>query len=222
MKLPFELRRRVYIHHTGSLMARIPSGGLISFPKVSKCECFGSVSTTPQPIEMPLARLCKELRREYLYFFYFRFPLYFTCTCELYSRLQSNHTLRRTVRDLCVHWVGSDSDKAFQLLAACHSLTRLNIRISKATTYYQTPREQEMRMFFRAQKPARLEDALGMDELLALRGIKSVMVSHLQAKQGARRCEEDRSCLQTLLRSKLTLPAKTEASVVTDVDDENA
>ncbi len=63
-----------------------------------------------------------------------------------------------------------------------------------------------MNRYFVPQRPARLFDALGIDELLHLRGMVEVKVSHILAKQGSRRSDEERAGLQALLSDKLLLP----------------
>ena len=78
-----------------------------------------------------------------------------------------------------------------------------------------------MQHFFRSVKPLRLCDALGIDELLALRGLEDVTVSHIPVRKvyrrsdkNFRRPDEDRASLQALLWETLVRPTD-------DADDED-
>jgi len=177
----------------------------------SELDCYCGKWTSPNtsanaliyPVDMALARTCSQIKTEYLEFLYHKYTLYFDCCCELSKRLQGNPTLRSSLRSVRVHWTGPLSDKAFTRLAKCQELKHLDIVVSKSTTIYETSREKEMRRYFRSNKPVRLADALGIDELLTIRGLTSVCVSHVHARQTAKRTDEERANLQGLLRAKL-------------------
>lgn len=152
---------------------------------------------------MALARACNQIKNEYLEFLYHKYTLYFDCSCELNKRLKNNPALRSNLRSVKVHWTGPVSNIAFTRLAKCQELKHLDVVISKSTTSFETPREREMRRFFHSLKPARLADALGIDELFTIRGLASVCVSHVNGRQSVKRTDEERANLQGLLKFKL-------------------
>ncbi|KAK3692253.1 hypothetical protein B0T22DRAFT_503206 [Podospora appendiculata] len=203
-KLPLELRHRVYDQYIRS--ASIPE--IYSHPRKTACDCVAYCPSPYgffQPVSLALARTSTQIRDEFLAYFYKKATVGFTCSCELLKRVTDNDILRNSVRKIRVHWTGPVSDQAFLLLAKCPGLKELEIIISKSTTAYMTKREKELRKYFTTQKPVRLVDALGIDELLLIRGIENVSVSHLNTKQGGRRVDEDKVNLRALLRSKLKL-----------------
>ncbi|KAK3951709.1 hypothetical protein QBC32DRAFT_261847 [Pseudoneurospora amorphoporcata] len=204
LTLPAELRQIVY----GWYATKIVASTLVAYQS-DNCDCgkWTSPNTSATPtiyrVDMALARTCRQIKTEYLEFVYHKYTLYFDCCCELNKRLKINPALRSSLRSIKVHWNGPVSDKAFTRLAKCQELKHLDIVVSKSTTCFETPREKEMRRYFRSLKPARLVDALGIDELLTIRGLTSVCVSHVNAKQNVKRTDEERANLQGLLRVKL-------------------
>ncbi|EFX00472.1 hypothetical protein CMQ_7474 [Grosmannia clavigera kw1407] len=150
-----------------------------------------------------LARTCKTIRNEFLEFVYSEEFFSFGCTCDMYSHLYTNKLLQASIRSVKVHWCGPKADLAFSLLASCPKLRQIHIVISKATTTALTQRQTEMLQYFPTQRSTRICDALGIDELLKLRGMTNVYVSHILAKQGARRTDEERAGLLLLLLDKL-------------------
>lgn len=109
-----------------------------------------------------------------------------------------------TLRNIRVHWTGPEMDKAYLLLGKCPKLSKLDVAVSRSTTARLTPRETEMRRFFNSStRQPRIADALGMDELLLIRGLDTVIVSHQSTKQIARKSEDERASLQGLLQAKL-------------------
>ncbi|KAK3340905.1 hypothetical protein B0H65DRAFT_275711 [Neurospora tetraspora] len=205
LKLPAELRQNVYRWYATKIVAST----LVAYPSELNCDC--GKWTPPNPstlpaihrVDMALARTCSQIKTEYLEFLYHKYTLYFDCSCELSKRLKSNPNLRASLRSIKVHWTGPVSDKAFSRLAKCQELRHLDIAISKSTTNFETPREKEMRRYFHSMKPARLADALGIDELLSIRGLTSVCVSHVNGRQSTKRTDEERANLQGLLKFKL-------------------
>ncbi|KAK0722778.1 hypothetical protein B0T26DRAFT_674441 [Lasiosphaeria miniovina] len=215
LKLPAEVRRNVYEHLTPK-----STSGIVATPKKSRCSC--AAYTPPafwpvRPLDMALAQASSKLRDEFFGFIYARYSFHFTCTCDLLYRLKANKFLRVTLNSVRVHWTGPESDKAFLVLAKCPTLKELDVIISKSTTSKLSKRETELRSWFTAQKPARITDALGMDELLLIRGLEAVTVTHLLARQGARRSDEDRASMLALLNAKLKLPRE-EGSSESDSD----
>lgn len=205
LKLPAELRQNIFRWYASSIIA--PT--LVAYPGALKCHCgkwtppTNSAHPPIYQVDMALARTCSQIKTEYLEFFYHKHTLYFDCCCELNARLKSNLALRSSLRSIKVHWTGLVSDKAFTRLAKCPELKHLEIAVSISTTFFETAREKEMQRFFRSHRTTRLSEALGIDELLTIRGLTSVRVSHVHRKQAEKRRDEDRASLQGLLSAKL-------------------
>ncbi|KAK3368096.1 hypothetical protein B0H63DRAFT_564856 [Podospora didyma] len=223
LKLPAEIRRNVYHQYTSKFLGgyRNAGAGFVPFPKKSSCACAGYAPPAflqPRLINMALAATCQRVRNELLEYFYRKYQFHFSCGCELLQHLKTNVFLRKMLTSVKVHWTGPKSDKGFDLLAKCPKLKEFEIIISKSTTGNLTKRETQMREFFTSQKPPRLIDALGMDELILIRGVDTITVTHLQARQGARRSDEERANLGALLRDKLTR-AREDGSLDEEGDD---
>lgn len=219
MQLPPEVRENIYDKYLAQKGGRIA----VAHPKKSTCVCAGH--EPPAHLMFPtlntaLAQTCRQINHEFLTYFYGRFVFHFSCPCDMLENLRANNTLQQQIRSVKVHWTGSVADKAFVALSKCPMLNELHIVISKATTRVLTKREIRMQRFFTPHKPARISDVLGMDELLRIRGLEEVSVSHILLKQGSRRSDEDRANLQALLRSKLKLPKDGYKDGDTDGDDE--
>ncbi|KAM7209257.1 hypothetical protein V8F20_000595 [Naviculisporaceae sp. PSN 640] len=208
MKLPLEVRENVYGQYLNARRLREIGAVTISM-KNTDCFCPKYIPApydTYRRIDLALARTSSIIRHEFLRYFYGHFSMNFTCSCELSQRLQINQVLRSSVRTVTIHWTGPKSDEAFRILAACRKLKNLTVIVSRSTTGRLTPRETEIRKFFTGLRAPRLPDALGMDELLQIRGIEQVIVSHVSTKQADRRGEDERAHLEGMLRSKLTQP----------------
>lgn len=205
MRLPAEVRRGVYKQYLNGFIT--PKTDAATHPKTTKCTCAGFVPPGyhARKFDLSLARTSKRVRDEFLQYFYQDTRLYFTCGCELRERL-TNNLMRLTARSIKVHWTGPECDKAFLLLAKCPRLKKLEIAISRSTTGSLTVRETEMRKYFTSGRQPRIADALGMDELLLIRGLDEVTASHLPIKHAARKTEDERASLQGLLRYNLMLP----------------
>lgn len=92
----------------------------------------------------------------------------------------------------------------FKLLRQVSTLKQLVIVISKSTTNHLSDREEELQTYF-THKSGRLTDALGLDELLALRGLDYVEVQHISRSQANRRTAEESHNLEGLLKAKITV-----------------
>ncbi|KAM7222432.1 hypothetical protein V8F06_002210 [Rhypophila decipiens] len=211
MKLPVEIRRMVYGWYINAKIAK--RAGAVAhpriLPKAPGCHCPQFVASTPpgHQFDLALARTDKKVRDEFLEYFYQAFRFHFPCGCELTRRFLNNDIMRKNLRNVKIHWSGTKSDEAFLLLARCPKLKELEVVVSKGTSLYLSKRETEMRRYFGAPKPAgRLPDSLGMDELLLIRGIERLTVSHTPLKVAARRAEEERASLDGLLQARLKLP----------------
>lgn len=207
MKLPLEVRENVYGQYLNATVLKHFGAVTIGEMKNTKCICpkyTVGPYLAPRKIDLALARTSSRIRDEFLRYFYGHFSMNFTCACELSQRMQANQVLRTAVRKVKVHWTGPKSDEAFRILARCRKLKELAVVVSRSTTANLTPRETEMRKFFTGLRQPRLPDALGMDELLQIRGIEHITVSHPLTKQADRRGEDERANLTGLLRAKLT------------------
>lgn len=119
--------------------------------------------------------------------------------------ISNNASLRDNLKRLKIHWTGPQSAEGFKLLKQVSTLKRLVIVVSKSTTNNLSKREQELQMFF-THKAARLTDALGLDELLELRGVNFIEVQHIQRSLAHRRIEEERHGLERLLQARIMDP----------------
>ena len=146
------------------------------------------------------------LIHEFLSTFYGMFLFQFSCTCNMYQNMLANKLLRQHIQSVKVHWNGKRSAEAFAYLQKCIKLRNLAITVSRATTQNLTERETMMNDNFAYSKRDRLSEALGIDELIELRGLHSVKVLHISARQGMRRSEEERANLQKFLEKNLLEP----------------
>ena len=154
---------------------------------------------------LALSRVSKQVSKEFLKCLYNQYMVHFSCLCELGRSLNNNKMLFANLRGIKVHWNGPVAGKSFLKMATMPQLKRLILVVSKATTANLSERQEGMNRYFRQQsRQPRLSDALGMDELLEIRGLDQVDVMHIMAKQGFRRTDEEKANLQHLLRDKLT------------------
>ncbi|KAL1857064.1 hypothetical protein VTK73DRAFT_8143 [Phialemonium thermophilum] len=205
LKLPRDIRRMVYDEYLKNNISKADSI-LVAYPKRGGCQCSG-LGAQPDAhlsrINTALAQTCRLLSAEFLEQLYRRYTVHYTCTCDMHQSLRANTVLRENVRRIKVHWNGPESDMAFRLVRRCSRLKILHLVISKATTNHLTRREERMQQYFRPQKPARICDALGMDELLRIRGLDTVFVSNITTRQGFRRSDDERANLHHLLNTQL-------------------
>lgn len=176
---------------------------------MTNCNCGSYVTGTEATLRVhrsALAVTSRRVRDELSDSFYKGYYIKFPCTCELLARLKTCPLTRERVCNVAFHWAGPMSHETFRLLAQHPALKRIQIEISAATTKYLTYRETTLAAFFGAQKPDRITDARGLEELLTIRGLDHVSVHHLKGKQAGHRCEADRANLEALLLSRLTLP----------------
>lgn len=205
MKLPIEVRENVL----GEVIGH-PRYPIFNIRKASSCPCsrherpswYGSYAR----LNLNIARTSKTMRHEALRFLYKHHTIDFSCTCEMLLILSANEELRENVQAVRVYWVGKEADKAFLKLSECLCLRDLTILISRNTTNKLNRREEEMAEFFPARRSARLTEALGLDELLTIRGLSRVEVQHVGSRISERRSDDEKASLKALLDSKLLLP----------------
>lgn len=122
--------------------------------------------------------------------------------------LQNNKYMRNSLSVAKVLWVGPCADEAFKALYPL-DLTALTVVVSTSTTKHANAREERMRAAFPTcalGKTYELKDALGLDELLALRGIPFPEAMHVARWRGAMRDMEEVNQLRALLKKELRQP----------------
>ncbi|KAL3964346.1 hypothetical protein ACCO45_001350 [Purpureocillium lilacinum] len=208
IKLPVEIRDKILDLMISNVFR---TTGIIPAEK-SSCECptfdRHNISFQTKQMKALPTLLGASLNHEFCRIFFRKHTFRFRCSCELLAHLQRNKMFFAHVRHIIVHWCGDDCAKAFKMLAKCPRLETLNLSISKSTYSFVSPRAQLMRGFFSASyRTVRASDLLGLDELLEVRGLKDVQVSHTPNRANApMSIEMDRSGLSRLLSGSLTLP----------------
>ncbi|KAG5929875.1 hypothetical protein E4U53_002348 [Claviceps sorghi] len=207
MKLPLEIRQR-----TMDLMVdnTFRSPTVVPATKAAACRCpkydRDPLYQTPQMKALP-GLLGQALGEEFYRSFFRKKKFRFRCTCELLIHLNNNPHLREHVRHIVVHWCGPQAAEAFKAIRKCPRLETLSINLSKSTLMHLNERAEMMRTYFPiAYRNVRMSDVLGIDELLDIRGLRDVQVSHIQPKSNSHGVEMDRACLWEMLTRKLTLP----------------
>lgn len=218
MKLPVEIRDKI-LNLLIKAVFRIDF--LVPATNASACRCpsidRGSAYQTPQMRALPTL-LGTSLNYEFCRSFFRKKTFRFRCACELLVHLSRGGTFKDNVRHVNVHWCGHDAAAAFKVLAKCPNLESLAISISKSTYTHLNEQGELMRNFFHISfRNTRLMDILGFEELLAIRGLKSVHVLHAQPKSNTSfAAEMERAGLASLLSSKLTLSITVSALNVGD------
>lgn len=127
--------------------------------------------------------------------------LYFQCTCTILYHTSTNDLLSTSLERIIFLWTGFIADTAFAALRHV-PLTRMTVVIGAFTTIFLTRQEALFRRFF-LRKTTHITQALGIFELLELRGIESVRVV-CYGYRVALMSEEDRQCLEHLLVEHVT------------------
>lgn len=176
-------------------------------------------------LKFDLARTSKQVREEFLTVFYQRFVrrlvfyigklsnkcdmqvFSFHCACEMGYHLEHNPLLKKEVRNIKFHWAGPTAHTSISLLRKME-LQSLRVIISKETGKYLSAKEQEFRRYFHPKKGYHncLTETLGIEELMALRGIQVVQVIHANRSTSQLRTDAERHALECLLRDKVTRP----------------
>ncbi|KUI65039.1 hypothetical protein VM1G_00530 [Cytospora mali] len=213
LRLPPEIRRRVYQFYFCTLFTSDEPGSVVIIANAkARCQCppHESRRTMAAPrIKMPLCYAARLIKDEVLAAWFESQLFHFACCCELNDRLKMNANLRNNLKSLRVHWTGNMSAEAFKLLKQVSTLKELTILISKSTTNASSSvpcvsdREASFRVHFSSRAPPRLCDALGYDELVALRGLDNVYVEHVQGRQAIRRTYEERHSLELALQANI-------------------
>ncbi|KAI1483992.1 hypothetical protein F4774DRAFT_405193 [Daldinia eschscholtzii] len=154
-------------------------------------------------VDVNLAFTSKFFSKDVLSYLYGRTTLAFKCTCTFIYHISSNSELAANISRLKLYWSGCFSNYAFTMLQSI-PLTQLEIVIGTFTTQYCSYPESAYRKHFKRWRTD-LTHALGMSELLMLRGIRGVSVTCVDDRT-LLLGDEDRYSLQALLREYLTEP----------------
>ncbi|KAL7626201.1 hypothetical protein AAE478_002971 [Parahypoxylon ruwenzoriense] len=212
LKLPIEVRRNVYefycVADRLSYSEWDRSRVLICCQKKSRCKCAPYEEKhliNPPSGRLALARTCSRIRDEVLPVFYQSYTLYFSCACNMGSHLRQNKILRQSVRNIQFHWCGPSADKGISQLQKTR-LNSLTVIISKETVMNLTHREELFRPYFIPKRSYEtcLTDALGIDELIMLRGIPMVRVDHIGKASSYRLSASSKNSLKNLLEDTMT------------------
>ncbi|KAI1811139.1 hypothetical protein GGS20DRAFT_593485 [Poronia punctata] len=203
MKLPLETRREIYDYYFGNVQ---DNGKVINLRKASICACAPhelSVYTQQyRRIPMNLALASRAVFQELLAYFFQRRTIFFSCPCDMSRRLATNPILHANLSSISIHWCGNVSDKAFLQLKQLPHLENLDIVISKTSTLILSARERQIRAFFAPRRGLlTLPESLGFEQLISLRGLREVTVSHSCKSKAERRTDAEKAALQALLRS---------------------
>ncbi|KAJ2905930.1 uncharacterized protein MKZ38_003718 [Zalerion maritima] len=178
--------------------------------KSSTCHCTKhekpSWYNSHKFLNLGIASTSKAMNEEVMKFFYKNYRVDFSCTCEMLTMLDSNKELRENIRSVRVYWVGKVADTAFIKLAECPELRKLTLLISRSTTNKLNKREEELAEYFSSRRSTRVTEALGLDELLTIRGLTDVDVQHVSLKVSERRSDDEKASLTALLVSRLMQP----------------
>ncbi|RYP79144.1 hypothetical protein DL771_000122 [Monosporascus sp. 5C6A] len=211
-KLPPEVRLRIYKYYldTTEDYRYYRSGVILAHNKKSHCICpphetLLSRQAFPKK-DIPLAYVSKMLREEVLQCFYQRYIFHFSCACDMGLRLAENSVLRESVQQIRFDWCGPKADEGISQLQRCPKLNALSVVISKNTTRHVTKREEEFQIYFGAKRTNCLSEALGIDELLELRGLTHVNVDHVAKRKMDRRTDDEKASLRAMLDAKLKQP----------------
>ncbi|KAJ2988448.1 hypothetical protein NUW58_g3971 [Xylaria curta] len=209
LKLPPEIRDRIY-----NIYLRNYKGApnIIPVPKKGSCSC--APHEPPQyerfpVVDMSLGFTSKRISDEFLPCFYRKRNFHFPCACEMGHHLMNNTLLKSTMNRVMFHWCGPHADSSISQLHGMGQLEVLTVVVSKATSKLLTAREQEIREFFGAKRSTynSLPESRGWDELISIRGLKGVSVEHVNKRKADRRTDEERRCLENILKFYVLRPA---------------
>ncbi|RYP07280.1 hypothetical protein DL764_002595 [Monosporascus ibericus] len=213
-KLPPEVRVRIYKYYLQATEDYLSSGVILAHQKKSHCICpphepFISHRTFRKKA-IPLAYASKMLREEVLQCFYQRHIFHFSCACDMGLRLAENFVLREAVQRIKFDWCGEKANEGISQLRRCPKLKVLTVVISKNTTRNVTKREEEFQKYFGPKRTTHLSEALGIEELLELRGLTDVYVEHVSKRKMDRRTDDEKASLSAILKAKLKQPREGE------------
>ncbi|KAI0180364.1 hypothetical protein GGR52DRAFT_588006 [Hypoxylon sp. FL1284] len=214
MKLPRELRFMCYDFYlesqvTSLVVALVGKGRRDT---TDKCYCSylkdREQADDGPTLEFCLGRASKQVHEEFMTNFYQRFTLSFPCACMMGYHIERKPLLMKTARHVKFHWVGPNANTAISLLHKME-LHSLQINISWQTGVEITEREEEVRKYF-GRKEHHLTHTLGIEELMSLRGIELVKVTHERVRtndyRSVAKIHASAQGLEGLLQDKITRP----------------
>ncbi|KAI0481567.1 hypothetical protein F4859DRAFT_512709 [Xylaria cf. heliscus] len=210
VKLPPEIRNRIY-----DIYLRNKKGAptIIPEPKKGNCSC---APHEPPPyekyssVDIALGFTSKRISNEVLGCFYHKRRFHFPCACEMRHHLTNNALLKSSLSHVMFHWCGPEADIGIRQLQGMRQLETMTVVVSKTTSKLLTRREQEIRRFFGGNKRNNhnsLPESLGWEELIEIRGLKMVLVEHVNKRKADRRTDEERRCLENMLEFYVRRPA---------------
>ncbi|KAI0434098.1 hypothetical protein F5Y09DRAFT_349718 [Xylaria sp. FL1042] len=208
LQLPQEIRDRIYKFYLGY---HLSPRSIIPHPKLARCACAPHEAAqymSYRVLDLELGFTSKQISNEFWTIFYRKRMFHFPCVCEMNFHLENNVLLKSTIKNLMFHWCGEDADKGILQLQSIEQLENMVVVVSKTTSRYLTKREADIRQFFDSKRNivGNLPESLGWDELLEIRGLRSVEVVHIDKRKGDRRTDQDRRNLENMLRFYLTRP----------------
>ncbi|KAI1180139.1 hypothetical protein F4777DRAFT_599054 [Nemania sp. FL0916] len=206
-RLPRELRDRIYNLYTLNF---IGAPNIIPRTKRGSCACAGHEPPGDEEfeeVEMNLAYTSKQISNEFLGVFYSQRRFHFSCACEIDFILTNNTLLKSTMTRAMFHWCGLHADDGIRQLQRMEQLSNVIVVISRTTSRYLSHRAQIFCDFFGDRRPLTLLDARGWKELISIRGLNSVRVHHINKRKADRRTDDERNCLENMLREYLMRPA---------------
>jgi hypothetical protein len=130
----------------------------------------------------------------------------------MWRRLSSNSLLKSHIQRVKFHWCGSEAHQGISALRECN-IKELNVAVSKITGNDVTRREDELQRYFSRPKKKGTTDfpeALGWDELIALRGMTTVTVTDCPKRIATHRPYAELSGLERYLNDHVTRPKPSE------------
>ncbi|KAI1752329.1 hypothetical protein F4782DRAFT_546969 [Xylaria castorea] len=211
LKLPPEIRNRIYEIY---LYNHDRTSTIIPEPKKGNCSCAPHEPPPPYEkflsVDMALGFTSKHISNEFLSCFYHKRRLYFPCACEMGYHLKNNALLKSALSHVMFHWCGPQADSGIRQLQGMRQLEKMTVVVSKTTSKLLTHREQDIRRFFGSNKRSVLNsfpESLGWEELIVIRGLKTVLVEHVNKRKADRRTDEERRCLENMLQFYVRRPA---------------
>ncbi|KAI0544563.1 hypothetical protein F4679DRAFT_576741 [Xylaria curta] len=210
LKLPPEIRNRIYDMYLHNHKKAL---GIIPVPKKGNCSC---APHEPPPyekfvsVDVALGFTSKHISNEFLSCFYHKQRFHFPCACEMGYHLKNNALLKSVLSHAMFHWCGPQADSGISQLHGMRQLEKMTVVVSKTTSKLLTHREQEIRRFFGGNKRSILNsfpESLGWEELIEIRGLKLVLVEHVNKRKADRRTDEERQSLENMLQFYVRRPA---------------
>lgn len=132
----------------------------------------------------------------------------FVCACEMGVHLRNSAFIREHIRKIKFHWCGREADKGIVELENC-SIESLTVVISQTTMKEPSRREAELSNHFtRFSNKRGFPEALGFEELSALRGLQEIDVELASKRRTKDGCSStERSSLKAWLE-RLKQPSK--------------